>query len=149
MINQIDIDIKKEALRKQRVFSQLNDEEINILASLLVEKHYKAGETIVREGDSVDSVYLILSGEADVCHVTLKNKEKFVESIATLDPGDSVGLNETGFFSISGVRTATVIAKTNMTVLYLSVAAFHGFALTYSHVNEIMNNQVKGMLFKS
>jgi len=55
-------------------------------------------------------------------------------------------LNETGFYSLTGKRTATVVALTDLETLYLSVAAFHGFALAHSHVNEIMHEQAEEFL---
>jgi hypothetical protein len=61
-----------------------------------------------------------------------------VSSVAILSAGDAIGLNETGFYSISGKRTATVIALTEMNLYRLSVAAFHGFSLSHTHVSEVM-----------
>lgn len=138
----VDLNLKKELIIKQPFFSQLTNEEREVLATLLIEKHKTAGDTIVREGDPIDSVYIIVKGEAEVRHVTLKNHELQVKSVATLNPGESIGLNETGFYSISGVRTATVVAKSDMILLSLSLAALHGFALSYPHVNEIMRKSL-------
>ncbi|VVC74373.1 cyclic nucleotide-binding domain-containing protein [Aquicella lusitana] len=146
MADKIDTDTKKLMLRKQPCFSQLREEEIEILASLLVEKHVSPGEIIVKEGDPVDSVYLIVSGKADVRCIKDRNHPDQTESVATLIPGDAIGLNETGFYSLSGIRTATVIAIDEMVLLRLSVAAFHGFALAYSHVNEVMRSYARKLL---
>lgn len=142
----IDLDIKKALLRKQPVFAQLTNEEVDVLASLLKEQHAAIGETIVREGEPVDSVYIIVNGKADVRHVSLKDNQTHIESVATLNDGDAIGLNESGFYSLSGVRTATVVAETDVVLLRLSVATFHGFALAYSHVNEIMRKQARSIL---
>lgn len=135
MINSV---AKKELVKKQGPFSKLNDDELTQLTELFKEQDFKAGETIVSEGDPVDSVYLIIEGRADVKQLKLKDNMTYLESIATLTPGQSIGLNETGFYSISGRRTATVIALTDLYTLVLNIAAFHGFALAYPHVNEIM-----------
>lgn len=146
MADPIDASTKKDFVRKQACFTKLTPKEIEVLATLLVEKHIKAGDTIVTEGDPVDSVYLIVKGKADVRHVTLKDGAHHIESVATLGENDSIGLNESGFYSLSGIRTATVTALTDMTVLYLSVAAFHGFALSYPHVNEVMRVNAENFL---
>jgi hypothetical protein len=69
-----------------------------------------------------------------------------IESITTLETGASIGLNETGFYSLSGVRTATVCAMTPMITLRLSVAAFHGFALSNSHVSAVMRKNASEIL---
>lgn len=142
----IDLEVKKEYIKKQPVFTGLTSQETEELASMLVEKHFAPGDTIVREGDLVDSVYLIVSGTADVQHIRIKDNKPDVQSIATLGPEAAIGLNETGFYSISGLRTATVVAKTDMVALYLSVAAFHGFSLSHSHVNEVMRKAAASIL---
>ncbi len=139
----IDLTLKKSFVKKQNCFLQLSDKEIEELADLLVEKHFAMGDTVVTEGDLVDNVYLIVRGEADVRVATIKDHVLSYNSVATLKPGAAIGLNETGFYSLSGKRTATVIANTEMVVLQLSVARFHGFALANSHVNEVMRKSAE------
>ena len=128
-----------QLVKKQTLFSQLREEEITELASLFTEIKIEPGAVIVKEGDSVDSVYLIGNGTADVMQVEAGHDHSETKSIAILSFGDSIGLNETGFYSISGNRTATVIALTDMLIYRLSVPAFRGFALSHTHVAEIMN----------
>ncbi|EKD71518.1 MAG: hypothetical protein ACD_46C00173G0001 [uncultured bacterium] len=131
-------DLKKSLIKKQTCFSKLTDAEIVVLADLLEDMHYNPGETIVTEGDPVDSVYFIIDGVADVRHVYVENRQIMFKSIATLSNGQSIGLSETGFYSLSGLRTATVVAKTALETFRLSIASFNGFALAYPHVHEAM-----------
>jgi CRP-like cAMP-binding protein len=142
----INLDQKKAALHKQTCFAQLTPKEMDILATLMIETNIKAGTTIVTEGEYVDSVFLIIKGTADVRHVTVRDGALHVTSIATLHEGDSIGLSDSGFYSLSGVRTATVVANEPMVVLRLSVAAFHGFALAYPHVSEVMRSSSRSFL---
>jgi len=146
MTELVDMDVKKSFIKKQNIFSQLTEEETDILASLLFEKHFSPNDTIVVEGEPVDSVYFIVSGTADVRHVSIQNNQTHIQSLTTLQPGTAIGLNETGFYSLSGVRTATVVALTDMVTLRLSVAAFHGFSLANSHVNEVMRKNAAKIL---
>jgi CRP-like cAMP-binding protein len=139
----VDLNLKKSFLKKQACFSSLTDKEIEDLAALLIETPIKAGETIVTEGDRVDSVFLIVSGSADVKIMTLKNNAVESKSIATLTAGESIGLSENGFYSLTGKRTATVIALTDMLLLHLDVAKFHGFALANHHVSEVMRTNAE------
>lgn len=148
MDNTIDSSLKKEYVKNQACFSKLTEEETDKLAELFTEIHVAPGETIVVEGNPVDSVYLIISGQADVRHVTIKDHSEQIQSLATLGPGQAIGLNETGFYSLSGIRTATVVAITDMVLLRLSVAQFHGFALEYSHVNQVMRVNAEAVLGK-
>lgn len=134
----IDFNAQKELVKKQGCFSKLSDSELAELTGLFKQKKFKKDEIIVNEGDPVDSVYLIIKGTADVKNLKLKDNTTYFESVAILGPGQSVGLNETGFYSISGRRTATVVALTDMETLVLNIAAFHGFALAYPHVSEVM-----------
>ncbi|HLB43522.1 MAG TPA: cyclic nucleotide-binding domain-containing protein [Gammaproteobacteria bacterium] len=134
----VDPKYKQAFIKKQACFSQLTDQEISELATLFVEKSIQPGETIVTQGDLVDSVFLIVDGTADVRYVSIKDNTIHTESVAQLGPEQAIGLSETGFYSLSGLRTATVVALTKMILLRLSVAAFHGFALSHSHVNAVM-----------
>jgi CRP-like cAMP-binding protein len=132
---------KQELLKKQKVFARLNHQEIEILATLFREQEIKSGKTIVTEGENVDSVYIILEGTADVRHVTLKDGQLNIQSLTTVTKGGTIGLSETGFYSLTGLRTATVVALTDMAVLRLSIAAFNGFALAYPHVKEMISQK--------
>jgi CRP-like cAMP-binding protein len=138
MEESVDLNSKMHLIRKQPLFSQLTDEEREELASLFAKVEVAPGTVVVKEGDLVDSVYLIANGTVDVRHVSFKDGTPVVSSVAVLSSGDSIGLNETGFYSISGRRTATVVALTDMLMFRLSVAAFHGFALAHTHVSEVM-----------
>lgn len=140
--------IRQSLIKKQLCFAALKDEEVEMLASLLVPKEYKPGETIVKEGEPVDSFYLLVKGEAEVQKITYQGTTPEIKTVAVLtaEHGDAIGLNETGFYSLSGLRTATVIAKTDVVALYLTIALFHGFALYYSHVNEVMRQQSRGYI---
>lgn len=146
MDNNKDIELKRDYVSKQACFSQLTPEELDSLAHLLTVQYFTPDETIVTEGDPVDSVYLIVEGKADVRHVTIKDHVPHVQSLATLGEGAAIGLNETGFYSLSGLRTATVVAMTKMKTFRLSVAAFHGFALANHHVNEVMHTSAQSVL---
>ena len=141
MDSTIDNAQKKELLKKQKVFAPLNNDEFDILSTLFLEKEIKSGTTIVTEGETVDSVYIILQGKADVRHLSMKDGKINVESITTLTSGAAIGLSETGFYSLTGLRTATVVALTDMVVLRLSIAAFNGFALAYPHVKEMLTKK--------
>lgn len=143
MDGSVDLDTKKSLLRKQTCFFQFTEDEIEQLAALLIEKRFATNEIIVSEGEPVDSVYLIVQGTADVRLARIKENAIETYSIAMLKAGDAIGLNETGFYSLSGRRTATVVALTDIITLRLNVAEFHGFALTYSHVNEVMRKNAE------
>lgn len=146
MDSTVNPQVKIETLKKQACFAKLTPTEIEDMSKLLVETQFNAGDTIVTEGDPVDSFYLILEGNADVRHILIKEGKPEINSVATLKEGAAIGLNETGFYSLSGKRTATIVANTHMLTLRLSMAAFHGFSLANHHVNEVMRSNATAYL---
>lgn len=142
----IDIELKKQQVKQQKAFRNLSDNEMDILAGLLVEKKFKAGEVIVKEGDRVDSVYMIVQGDADVFRSEIVNDQSVSNKVAVLHAGNAVGLSDVGFYSLTGLRTATVIAASDLVTYKLSVSIFRGFTLAYPHANEVMRKQAENLL---
>lgn len=131
---------KKMLIKHQECFSALTENEIEILSTLLIRKDIREGTKIVKEGDRVDGFYLIAKGRAEV------QSHDATIAMLTAENHDAIGLNETGFYSLSGLRTATVIAVDDMETYYLSLPIFHGFALNYPHVSEVMREQAEKFL---
>ncbi len=142
----VDLIKRSAILHAQQCFANLTNEETDILAGFLQERTYQANERIVREGDPVDSVYFIVKGHADVRHVRYVDREAQIESVATLKEGGTIGLNDQGFYSLTGRRTATVVANVEMLLLRLSVAVFHGFSLVNPHVSRVMREHAARIL---
>src|SRR5438045_8722411 len=55
-----------EALRRVPLFANLDDEELGQVALLFKERHFAAGQTVVKEGSEGAAFFLIDSGEATV-----------------------------------------------------------------------------------
>lgn len=143
MTDETSIEQKKELIKKQPALANLNGTELDVLVTLLVEKRFEAGDVIVKQSDRVDSVYIIVSGTADVFVTKRENDQSVTEKVATLKDGNSIGLGDRGFYSITGLRTATVTATSEMVTLKLSVVVFRGFALAYPHASEMMRQQAE------
>lgn len=137
MDSSVEIDEKIALIKNQACFGGFNDKETLALAELFIEQSYPSGSVIVKQGAPVDKVYLIVKGTADVLIVNHQISPE-PKMVATLGPRQAIGLSETGFYSLSGMRTATVVAQTDMILLCLSVARFNGFALSNAHVTEVM-----------
>lgn len=117
----------KALIAKYPLFSLLSSKDIKELAEIAKEVSVQAGTVITREGEIVDSVYLIVSGTADVsCNVTTAGKTTPMH-IAILGEGDAIGLAKTGFFSPRGIRTATVTATSAMLLLSIDIKSFQRF----------------------
>lgn len=100
-------------------FSHLSELQSQELAGIMREVRYAPQEVVVTQGDLVDSVYFIVRGAAEVTY--------FSEPVAMLRAKESIGLNDTGFFSTTGKRTATVIASSELLLLDLPLKTFHAF----------------------
>lgn len=119
-------------------FAVLNAAELSELAQQMEEICLFEHEVIVKEGDIVDSIYIIISGRAEV-----SVKEKV---IATLSAGEAIGLNELGFYSTTGIRTATVIASSNIVLLRLTLENLNAFLFKFPHANVAMQQAAQQML---
>ena len=71
------------ALQRVPLFSDLNADEVQQIALLFKERHFVAGETVVKEGADGAAFFLIESGDAAV---SVAGKER-----ANLGPGDHFG----------------------------------------------------------
>lgn len=108
-------------------FEALTDAQSAEFALLMHEVHFAQAQKIVSENDLVDSIYIIVSGEAEVTHDVTRGKKISQVPIAALRTGEGIGLNDTGFYSTTGKRTATVTAVTDMLLLRLDIKDLYGF----------------------
>jgi putative peptide zinc metalloprotease protein len=123
----IAISKRVELIRQFPCFISLSDEQAKELGSLFSEIAYQPNEKIVSENELVDSVYIIVAGEAEVTR-ELRHKKKIQQSpVAVLSVGEGIGLNDTGFYSTTGKRTATVTALTKMTLIRLDIKDLYTF----------------------
>jgi CRP/FNR family transcriptional regulator, cyclic AMP receptor protein len=96
------------ALSGVPMFAGLSSKHMNKLAEKTDELSFQPGESIVREGEPGEALYVILSGQAKV---TRGGKR-----VARLLPGDFFG--EMSAID-GGPRTASVVAETPMRILRL------------------------------
>jgi CRP/FNR family transcriptional regulator, cyclic AMP receptor protein len=92
-------------------FGGLTDTSLDLLISMLVERHFDLGASIVAEGEPGRSMYIIHSGELVVSKIGESGR---VIAMTRLGPGDFFG--EMTLIEPQN-RSATVIAET-ATVLY-------------------------------
>ncbi len=93
-------------LRNVPLFSGLAPEDLDRVAAVAVERWFGPGETLVREGDVGDELFVILEGRVVVTRLEPDGSERFIR---IYEAGDHIGelavLRE-------GVRAATVTADT-------------------------------------
>jgi CRP-like cAMP-binding protein len=105
-----------EQLARVSLFSRLTKGQLSRLASLVTTIDVPAGRVLAQEGSAGNEFIVIIDGEADVVR-----DEKV---ITTRGPGDFFG--EIALL-LDRPRTASVVAKTAMTIDVIDRRAFKGF----------------------
>lgn len=124
-------------LRQFACFASLSTKQAEALAKMMEEVFISKNEVIVKENDLVDAVYIIISGEAEVTRQVKKRKKVHQIAVALLREGEAIGLNDTGFYSTTGIRTASVNALTDMRLLRLELTDLYTF-LKHNHLEHAM-----------
>ena len=120
----------------QRNFRGLDLETSKDLASQFVEVKYKAGETVIEQGDPATHFYVIKDGEVEVSQKIQTGNLVREDVINRFGPSQSFG--ETAILRRTA-RTATVRALTDCTLLQLSAEDFvAGAAYSAAGDNELL-----------
>ena len=77
-----------ESLRTIPLFSSVSDEDLESIASLLIERRFPVGKTIVEEGLPGDYMYVIREGRVKVTKLSGDGREKILE---LLESGEFFG----------------------------------------------------------
>jgi CRP/FNR family cyclic AMP-dependent transcriptional regulator len=112
-----------DAIRKVPLFAELDDSELARLADRFVERSFKEGETVVEEGATGTSVFVIVDGNATV---SVGGEMK-----ASLGPGDYFG--EMAAMD-DGTRSASIVAATDLDVCFLTPWEFRPFVEEHPEV---------------
>jgi putative ABC transport system ATP-binding protein len=102
-----------EFLRPIELFKTLTPRQLTDVAEKMSKRHYAAGETIIRKGDSGEEFFLISDGEVEVIRAD--------HEVARLGPGDFFG--EVALIS-GQPRNATVVAQNTVDTYVLGKADF-------------------------
>ncbi len=107
-----------EQIRKVRAFSVLSDKELRHVVSEMRIFNFKAGTTIVNQGEAANLFFIVHKGSVEVSVKKFFFRERH---IAILDSGDFFG--ESALVSNSR-RNATVTAKTDTSCFVLLKPSF-------------------------
>jgi hypothetical protein len=120
----------------QRTFRGLDLGTSKDLASQFVEKKYKAGDTIIEQGDPATHFYVVKDGNVEVSQTVDTGTARREDVINQFGPGQSFG--ETAILRRSA-RTASVRALSDCVVLELSAEDFvAGAARSAAEDNELL-----------
>jgi len=127
-----DLGFAKEAtddlrLAQFELLSELNEEELNILASWVDVHYFNQGDPIIESGSDDRGVFFLANGQASVCS-TVRGR---VLRLVTYRPGIIFG--EMALFT-GRIRSADVIADTGATVFELTHGAYERLCIEAPHV---------------
>ena len=104
-------------LRRIHLFHDLTDEDLAVVADVLQEQTFKAGETAIQQGSVADRLFIIYQGGVKVTQIEGKEERE----LATLVGGDYFGEEE---LLTKKKRAATVSATEKTDVFVLTLPAF-------------------------
>lgn len=102
------------------MFSALNQEEKDIVVGAMVERHFKAGEEVIREGDAGAVLFVVEEGRLS-CWKTF-NKGSEPKYLKEYEPGEAFG--ELALL-YNAPRAATIRAETDALLWELDRATFN------------------------
>ena len=110
--------VDSKLLREERFFADLTDTELDIISKITNKKKFELGETIFKESEEGQSIYVIRSGEVKAC-VSAPNGESF--TLSMLKDGDIFG--EMSFVD-GRPRSATIIAVSEVETIVMGKSDF-------------------------
>jgi glutaminase len=96
---------RRVGLRSMEILAGFDNREVALIESIVKEVQYGAGDKIIREGDTADSLYLLAAGRVSIC-LSIKNSARR-QRLSTISPGLAFG--ELALLD-GGTRSADVIA---------------------------------------
>jgi CRP-like cAMP-binding protein len=114
-------------LSRVPLFSELNSEQVRLLAFSAVHRELRADEILFREGDDAQSGYIVASGEI----VLTRGEGRARKTLATCEPGSLIG--EIALF-IETKRPATATAGRLTDVMEINRTLMTRMLNEYPHV---------------
>jgi CRP-like cAMP-binding protein len=108
-----------DVLEEVSLFSDLTMDELALIAPLAVMKEGKAGDFIIQEGECVENIYILLSGNATVMRVRADGKKVSIDQVGKDDL-----LGEVTFFK-NTPASASVQATAPFKALQFNQKEFH------------------------
>lgn len=105
-------------LREQQFFADLTDDELTVISKITSRKDFKLGDTVFKESEDGQSVYVLKSGEVKACK-TAPDGELFTLTI--MKDGDIFG--EMSFLD-GRPRSATIIAMSDLVTYVIERSDF-------------------------
>jgi CRP/FNR family transcriptional regulator, cyclic AMP receptor protein len=115
----------KSFLKKVVLFKDLNTEELEIFARKLRELNVKKGNTIIKEDEESDKLFILYKGDVSISKkITMVSEEEQInKTFMTLSASDHQFFGEIGLLGfLKG--TANVLARTDCTLYTINQKSF-------------------------
>jgi CRP-like cAMP-binding protein len=110
--------IDPRLLREQPFFADLTDDELTVISKITSRKDFKLGDTVFKESEDGQSVYVLKSGEVKACKIA-PDGELFTLTI--MKDGDIFG--EMSFLD-GRPRSATIVAMSDLVTYVIERSDF-------------------------
>jgi glutaminase len=125
-------------LESFELFDRLSSDEIAIIGSRLARQRYRKGDTIIRQGESANQLYLLAEGQVSI-KITLPDGK--IKRLATLSPGLVFG--EMAWIERSE-RSADVTVDTDAVCYTLDIDDFDAMMADHSQIKvKVLGNLLK------
>ncbi|MGF1509484.1 MAG: Crp/Fnr family transcriptional regulator [Myxococcota bacterium] len=118
---------KTEALAHSTLGAELNTEERALLVERMGSQTIGEGETLVKEGETRRTLFMLASGSIDVCKMSPKGEQ----AVHQMQPGECAG---TRAFIDGSARKATLRSRTTSEVLTLEPDDFEALLETQPRI---------------
>lgn len=131
-----------DTLRRCELTNGLNDTEIEGFLKIVHRRHAKKGETIFKEGDNSDELFIVSRGRVSVLIYSSSHQGE-MELLTSLRDSDLFG----EFSMIDGsARSATIVVEEEADLLFISYLDFHRYLQKNEHVGFIIMNNIAKIL---
>jgi len=115
------------AIRQNKIFSRLNDHQLQLLQQAMMEHHVEAGSNVITQGEKGNHYYIVDQGELDayVKNASASQGEAPTH-VKSFGPGDSFGELALMY---NCPRTATIQARTDTVLWSLDRVSFRSIVL--------------------
>jgi glutaminase len=120
---------RQAPLSEMDILAGFSRQEISLVESIVKEQNYSKGETIIREGDIADALYLLAAGWVSIC-LNIKNGARR-QRLSTLTPGLAFG--DLALLD-GGTRSADVIADEPTVCYVLPTAKLEALARSHPEI---------------
>jgi len=138
-----DDPVTREVLLESETFRALRPRLVDQVFACATVRRYDPNETIIRQGQHGDSLFVVIDGEA---RVLLRGHDGTIRTIGTLTRGSVAG--EMSLIT-QEPATADVVATTEVRTLVLSAADFDGLAAKNPELTIVLTNVVADRLGRS